>query len=575
MADTNEPAKRKLTPRDVLRTAFRHRVLFALGTSLFAIVALFAIPSLSFFEKEYTGTAKFERHQEPTLNERNSSFEGFKSVLMHELAGRDAVRQVIRQDLELDRGLPRQVDGELTPRGQQQLQAMVEEFGKKTRVQWDVRTDQVDLVSVSFTHENPKLAEEVPNRLVTNYINRVSEEIVNRLKRSCDFLRERVDEVETRLAEAIRKRIEFEKENAGALPESPGGLEERTREIASDIDTLRLQHKIAKQKLERLKAMAEKTKAEPDEPVQVVRGPNPELARLKEELETREQELQGYKDTLQDYRIVHRMTDEHPKVQALKAKIASAEEKVAEIEKEIEETDEEVVTQRIFSTQQDREDLAVALAAAESECEMAEREIERLQNRLQTYEKHLAQYAPIREEWLRVTKRQEELGNEKDSWEQRLRDVEMSLTAEVAKRRNRLEQVQLAEKQHRPSSPTVPFLLAFALLGGLAFGVALVFLSNLTDRSVWTPHDAERQFGVPVCGTIGEIVPPQKRLWRAFRVPTEMTVLLLLMIAIGVGCLNVVLWLQYPDQYAQWTAAPLAYLGERTAELWAQIGSGP
>ncbi|MFO8013614.1 MAG: hypothetical protein R6X20_09955 [Phycisphaerae bacterium] len=568
MAETQETGKREFAARTVLRTACRHYVLFGLGTSLFAIAALFAIPWLPQCEKEYTGTAKFQRHQEATLEDRGGAFEGFKSILLHQLAGRDAVKQVI-EDLHLDKGLPRASDGTRTPEGQQKLQAMVERFREQLKIAWDVKSDQVDLVSVSFTHADPKLAEEVPNRLVKNYITRVSEDIVERLKRSCDFLRQRVSEVETRLDQATREQIQFQKENAGALPESPGGLEERSRQVSNNIDTLRLQQRVAKQKLERLKAMAEKVEANPDEPVEVVKGPNPEIQRLKEERDAREQSLQEYEDALQDYRIVRRMKDEHPQVKAITAKIAAAEEKVAEIKKQIEETDEEVVVQRVFSSERAREDLAIALAAAESEYEMADKELERLQRQLKDYETYLARYAPIREEWVRISQRHRDLTQEKESWEQRLRDVEMSLAAEVAKRRNRLEQVQLAEEQRKPSSPKLHYLLGFALVGGLAFGGALVFLANLTDRSVWTPQDAEKVFGVPVCGTIGEIIPPRTRFWRGIqRFAIEPGVALLLLAAVGIGCMHVTLWLQYPERFEQWTTDQVGFLADAIDFAW-------
>jgi uncharacterized protein involved in exopolysaccharide biosynthesis len=573
MAETKETSKQQFAVRKGLRMVFRHRVVFVLCASVFAFIALFAIPQ--YCEKEYTGTAKFERHQEATLTDRSSSFESFKSVLQHQLAGRDAIRRVI-EDLQLDQGLPRGSDGNLTSTGKQQLQTMVEQFRQQLQVIWDVRTDQVDLVSVRFTHRDPKLAEEVPNKLVTNYINRVSEDIVEHLKGSCDFLRDRVAEVETRLAEATHERIQFEKENAGSLPESPTSLEERSRDISSDIDTLRLQYRVEKQNLQRLKAMADKVQANPDEPVQVIKGPNPELEHLKEELKEREKDLQGLKDALQDLHIVNRMTEEHPQVKALKAKIETAEEKVAETEKEIEGLDEEVVVQRVFSSKEQREDLDIALAAAESKVEMAEKEIQRLERRREEYEKALAQYAPIREEWLRISQLNRDLSQEKQSWEKRLREVEMSLTAEVAKRRNRLAQVQQAEEQHKPSSPTIEYLLGFALLGGLAFGGAIVFLLNLNDRTVWTPRDAEAQFGLPVCGTIGEIVPQtwEKRLWQRARFPFELIVLFMLAGAVGVGSLHVYLWLEHPDHYTQWTTTPLAYLGDQAAEILKGLRQG-
>jgi len=557
-----EQTKKKQTPRDVLRIVFRHRCLFALATALFAIVALAAIPHVPYFEKKYTGTAKFERRadaaaQEPRPGRGAESFEAIKLTLEHELAGRTAVERAI-DELGLTKGLPRTDDGQLTVKGTMAKQELVKRLREAVKVDWEVRSEQVDLVSVSFTHEKPELAQKLPNTLVRNYINRVSENIVERLGASRDFLQKQVADIEERLASATKRRIDFEAEHGGMLPETPGALQEKMREISADIDTVRRQHVTARQKLERFKALAKKVQTDPDEPLQVVKGPNPELDRLKER-------LREYKEELANARTLRHMTEKHPTVITLL-------EKIAEVEQQVEETPEEAVLEKIFGQGGENENVSMALAAAQSEVEMAEGELDRLQQRLDALQNLMANHAPVRQQYLRFLKQIDELEAEKKSWQDRLSGVEMALSAEVAKRRTHLNAVQLAEKQFTPSSPSLLKVLGFALVGGLAFGGGLVFLSNLVDRSVWTPQDAEKAFGVPVCGVIGEIIPPATRLWRgARRFVIEPLVALFLLAAIGIGCLNAVLWLQYPEAYQQWTAAPLAYLGERMAEVWPMI----
>ena len=83
-----------------------------------------------------------------------------------------------------------------------------------------------------------------------------------------------------------------------------------------------------------------------------------------------------------------------------------------------------------------------------------------------------------------------------------------------------------------------------------------------------TPLDAEATFGLPVCGVIG-IVPPPPWLRKKVRTGLKILVSVILLTAIGIGCMHVILWLQYPEQYAQWTAAPTAYLTERLGDAWA------
>jgi len=553
--------QKKHTPRDVLRVVFRHRVLFALGTSLFAIAALATIPHVPYFEKKYTGTAKFERRADAAAAEQRrgeaESFEAIKLTLEHELKGRTAVERAV-EELGLTKGLPRSSDGQLTPKGIQARQKLVKRLGEAVKVDWEVRSEQVDLVSVRFTHEDPALAQQLPNTLVRNYINRVSENIVERLRASHDFLQKQVADIEQRLAAATKRRIDFEAEHGGMLPDSPGALQEKMREVSADIDTVRRQQTTARQKLQRLEALAKKVQENPDEPVQVVKGPNPELERLREK-------LREYKEQLQDARTLSHMTEKHPTVITLK-------EKIAEIETQIEDTPEETVLEKVYGEGADTESLSMALAAARSEAEMTAGELERLQRRLDSLQDLMGNYSPVRQQYLDILGKVRDLEAEKKGWQDRLSGVEMALSAEVAKRRTHLNAVQLAEKQFQPSSPSLMKVLGFALAGGLAFGGGLVFLASRVDRSVWTPRDAEQAFGVPVCGVIGEIVPPTTRLWRSVRrFAVEPAIVLLLLAAIGIGCLNTVLWLQYPEQYARWTTAPLAYLGERTAEVWPMI----
>jgi len=450
--------------------------------------------------------------------------------------------------------MPRGEDGQLTPNGKMTMQKLVKDLTGQVKVLWDVRSEQLDLVSVSFTHEDPKLAEELPNKLVYSYINRISDIIVKRLSDSRDFLKKQVDDAEKELSAAVNTRSAFETENGGFLPDNPGALQQKKDELGADIDSIRLQYAEARQKVERFQALAEERGKDTGEPIQTVVGPNPEIDRLKEQKRTFEEELQNA-------RTISHMTDKHPTVEALVAKITN-------IENTLVETPEEVELQKIYGTKQQDEAITMALAAAQSEMEMRQSELGRLQKRLDTVENLLGNYGPIRQKYMELVRATTEVEVKKNDWQQRLSEVEMSLSAEVAKRRTHLSAAQLAQEQFLPSDPKLTTMLGMALVGGLVFGGGLVFLSNLLDRSVADPRDAEVQFGLPVYGVIGEIVPPSMRAWRSVRrFVVEPAVGLVLLAGIGVATLNVVLWLQYPEQYGVWASAPVAYLAEHLGKL--------
>ena len=534
---------------------------FLVSAALFAIVALVGA---QYMPLKYTGTAVFHRHTDPAAEERAGSFETIKLTLEHELGGREAVKRAA-EELRLTRGLKQGADGSLTPDGQKAFQELVQKLMENIRIQWPVKTDQVDLISVSFTHDTPDLAQSMPDTLVRNYIDQVSGEMVSRLDKSHKFLQERVGEVDTRLGLAVKRRVEFETQHAGKLPRDPGVFDREMREISADIDTVRRQQEVAVQQRERLKEIAEAAKANPDAPSQVVKGLNPKLGELKKD-------LSKYERILDDQFVLKGMTERDPIIQRLRKRIG-------EIKKEIEETPEEAVLQTVFSKNSSAaEELAVALAGVQSQVDLATRELDRLQKRHREIQTLLADYAPTRQQYLDIIRKCDELEGEKANWQIRLTEVRMALSAEAARQRTHLETVQLAERQFLPESPKLSHVLGFALIGGLAFGGLLVFIHNVVNRSIAKTFvflarvldPSALPLGVSAFGhseAPGDAAEAETRsdrmrriVWRFVLQPAIAVILVALLAA---AILNITLWLNYPDQYEQWKTDPTAYVSER------------
>ncbi|MFW5869928.1 MAG: GumC family protein [Planctomycetota bacterium] len=544
----------KKTPRDILRVVFRRRRLFLLSASLFIIIALIVG---HYWPVKYTGATKFERRSDPAMEEArgrggSQSFETIKLTLGHELAGQRAVERAF-EELGLARGLPHDGEGHLTKAGRQQKQEKVRELMEKVSVSWDVRSENVDLVSVSVTHSDPSLAQQLPDTLVKNYISLVSRRIRESLTASRDFLLDQVQDAEDRVKELTDRKINFETKHAGTMPESPGALQERIQQISSDIDTLRRSQKMAKQTLARLGAL--KDKKEPttqpsaeEQPREVIRGPNPELKRLQLQLTEAEEQLNHLL-------TVNHMTEKHPTVLSLKGRIE-------QLEKQISETPEEIVIQRIFGDGPRGDDgYAAAVAAAKSDFETATSELVRQEARLDSLQALMANFAPIRQEYLAIVDNLDKAQTEADTWRKRLTGVEMKLAAEVAKRRTHLDAVEAAQPQFRPSSPKPMMVIGVAFIGGLGFAAALVFLANMLDRTLSTPEEVQESFGVPVCGVIGEIKTTRERITGGVGSFVVTPILgLVIIVAIGVATFSLTLWLKQPENYKQWRAAPIPYI---------------
>jgi uncharacterized protein involved in exopolysaccharide biosynthesis len=542
--------------RDLMRVAFRRRWIFLLGASAFAFSALWFAPAV--IKPKYSGEAKFQRRSDSASEHitaaESESFETLKKSLVHELADRESM-EIAVEELGLTRGMPRDRDGMLTEAGRMARQELVADLRDSVKVKYEVQSEQFDLVAVSFTDSDPVLAQRLPNVLVKNYINNTSREIITRLTASMRWLESEANKSRLALDELIQQRIDFETAHAGMLPDKPGALQKEVDTLLSDIDTVRRQKESAERQLEQLREMAHAAQNQ-DEPTRVHRGPNPELARLKEMLREREEELTSS-------RTLHRMTDEHPRVVRLK-------ERIDELRQEIERTPQEIVLERVFG-QQDREQIKVHMAAVESDVTTTTRELQRMEARLSKMQQLLGNFAPTRKNYLSLLKKIDEAEAELKRWQDRLTGVEMALAAEVAARRTHLETVQLAEMQFLPSSPSLIMLIGFALAGGLAFGAALVVLAAKLDRSIATTDDAIESLGLPVLGTVDEIVTPGRRLRRRLgKLVLVPVIAILVLTALALGGLQSTLWLRYPQKYEQWKNSPVAFVCQEVGERLGQ-----
>jgi uncharacterized protein involved in exopolysaccharide biosynthesis len=544
-------ARGKKTTRDLLRIVFRRWEMFLLGAAFFAVAAIIG---WHFVPLKYTGTAIFEVGLEAAAGRISSvskeTLDATKERLPEDLAGYRAVEEAV-ETLGLTKGLPHGEDGRLTAEGDRRRQEMILAMKEAITIRREARSAQEDLVSVSVTHADPWLAENMPTVLITGYINNVYNRIRVGLKSTHDFLKEKVDDCTKGLEALQKQRIEFETRNAGMLPDNPMALQDRIQTTSSDLDALRREHSLAEQKLTKIRGMMQTTTAPTSQPVEIT-GPNPVLADLKNQ-------LQQAKEELDIALTVTKMTEKHPQVQVLRAR-------VAQLEGRIKEEPETAVVRTVNLPSEG--DLRLAEMQAQAELEMTDREIARLESRLKSYESLWAGFGPIRQEYLEFIQQRDDLAREAATWQQKLMEVEAALQAQISESGTRLAAVQNPQKQFRPSSPTMGKVMAFAILGGLAFGAGLVFLASVMDRAIAATEDAAGHFDIPVFGVIGEIVTQRelviRRLKKAIVIPV---VTLVALAALGLSSFSIYLRLEEPASYRDARkAVPAKYLLDRSGQ---------
>ncbi len=536
--------------RDILRLIFRRRYFFIIGSALLANMLLFA--GLSWSAK-YTGTTKLRRRTDSVVEKKRNqaeSFETIKLTLREELIGQRALENVVEQ-LEMLRGQTRDSSGKLTRKGQIVKDGIVKTIAEGIVFKWEVRKERMDLVSLSVTHSDPLLAQEIPDQLMDNYISAVHEQSEGNLTASLKHLQKKVKECNARLGEQTNIKIAFEEKNAGMMPDRPDNIHDKIQQTISDMEREQRLLDAAKLTIAKLQSRWSTTASEnpskDGEPVldQVIRGPNPDLERYKDQLER-------YEDALEAATV--KRTDNHPDVIALKAKLA-------EIREKIEQAPAEAILEKVYAVGVEADRFGPEIASTSAEIKIKKEAIDRLGSRLEYLEGMMANFAPVRQEWDEITRKKDKIEKELDGLEVRAANIREELANEVAGRRIHLEIVQRAKEQFQPSSPKLFMVLAMALIGGLGGGAGLVFLTHSLDRSITTTDEASEYLGLRVHGVIGEIITPaqaiRRRSFNLFVIPLIGAVLTLMTLT---GCTSNVLRLRYPDKFQKWKDAPVGYV---------------
>lgn len=545
-----ELTTKKRTARDLLRVLFRRRYLFFLGAALFAIVVLIAG---HYMPLKYTGQTTFQRRTDPAAAGTGGvgSFDTPRLTLRWDISNYASVARAA-EELNLIKG-ERTPDGKLTARGELQKQELVNELRRHVHVRWDIKRKEIDQVSVRFTHPDPELAERMPNTLAKNYIDQISQFMVDRLDNSRRFLEKLVKAGSEETIKLEDKKFKFEADHADAIFDSPGQIRDQILQTSTAIDVLRLREKRAKAKMTELEALVtewEKAKAS-SRPVKEVIVPNPKRLELENQLEILAERLINLKIN---------MKEKHPTIVAIR-------ERMAFLKSRIEQMPEEIVKEKVIEKQELPPDRRRDLDDVRQELRQIQNKITNLKARLVKLDEAEKNFSTTRRQYLALTNALVEKEAEASQWAKRLRQVRLALAAELNEKRTQLNTVQAAQKPIRPSSPSLWRIVAMGVLGGLAFGAALVLVANILDRSISTTEDAAKHFNIPVHGVIGEILTAQKRgRRRMVKWLVAPTVSVLTVLVVGLCMMSIILRLQYPREYARWRVDRIGYLSDWAAE---------
>ena len=206
-----------------------------------AVAAMIGIISAShLIPREYRAEAKFERRMGLTSSQAKSDIttrqvEADRRLLVEDIRGRAAIEQLIA-DLDMTRGLPR-VNGELTAQGQLGKLDLIREVTRRVNVKVQVQNADNELIAVSYTSTEREKAPEVANRLVENYIRKNKLELSETLKGAYSFFQKEVLRFSTHVRELESKKLRFEMDHRGLLPDDPQSVQTKLVELRAQLAT--------------------------------------------------------------------------------------------------------------------------------------------------------------------------------------------------------------------------------------------------------------------------------------------------------------------------------------------------
>jgi len=477
-------------------TRYRWRFILAMfGVTSGVLAGSFLLP------RKYKAEAVFERRTDMVLTEimdhgaSKSFLDSQRSSLVEDIGGQIAVDEMI----ETLKNSPK-TSYLVKSKNITDLQNLRADLSRRVTVRFDIGTKEFDRIRVSFMHHDRHLASAVVNTLVGNYIKRTRKLIDGRLQRTAGFFESEVSHNRVLIEKLENQKLTFEIDHAELLPNSPGSIQVRLKEVQQELGGLKQQRDATVIRIEALRGLIKDT---PKITPRVVTSRNPQLDAL-------EARLASLKSQLEEYTGTYKMTDRHPDLLDLRKTIAV-------LEREIENTPEEIITQKHLMANRQREDMEMQLNQDITALQAMDNQIESFKEMIARYNLHSSQLFPVRSDYRKLSRHIEHAQRQLAFWEENFRRVQMALTAETGHRGVRLDLVKPSENITKPVSPNLVQILMAAVILGVATGGVNVFIAYRTDESCTDGETLADTCNLPLMGTVSEIISRKQQMERRVR----------------------------------------------------------
>ncbi|MFC4271739.1 lipopolysaccharide biosynthesis protein [Sneathiella chungangensis] len=374
------------------------------------------------------------------------------------------------------------------------------------------RGDTTIAFTVAFNHENPQIAADVANELVTLFL---SENVRTRTERASEataFLSDEAEKVRRQLTQVESEIVAYKQKYREALPEHLGlrqsmldRSEQQIRDLRRDLRALEedkryLQIELTSARTGRVGGAGEQT----------------ELAR----------NLSSLKDQLLEAST--RLTESHPNVIALKKRIEALEKQV-----------EEEAAAALAAASQDQsaastafnplvETLQIRLAAADDKIAETRRQIATMTKKIADLEAIILEIPQVERGLTVLNRTYSDLLEKLNSLESKQTQAQLSQNLEEEKKAERFVMLEPPVVPTEPVSPNRTKILGVGGFVAFALGVACVFLVELLDKRIHSASELEAVLKHPPIVSIPYIHTKDETIRHRLKVVVYMLIPILL-----------------------------------------------
>jgi polysaccharide chain length determinant protein (PEP-CTERM system associated) len=366
-------------------------------------------------------------------------------------------------------------------------------FNQLEAAQQRNRDVEFNTFRIVFLHEDRLVARDVAQRIANDFINRNIKDRTSVTAKSLEFMNDKIDSLSKDLAAVEKTIADLKAENVGSLPDEMNANQSALQFATSDL-------RDAQRNLDAAESDASYWKNQALNSADVS-SPNDQTSPV-----YRMRALDLERNSL----IARGFTPKHPDMVRIEAELAVLREQM----KAHSGTEDEPLSigeQNARSEQRRAEQRAVAAGA----------DVARLREAIAAIEARIAATPSVAERLDALNRNYDQLARTYQDFSDRLQQAGVQADMERRQLGEKFRILESAEEAFEPSSPNRILLLSLGAILGLALGIGIGLVAEVTDSSLHTSTELQTTMGIPVLASVPQIMLESDRVERTRRIWRE------------------------------------------------------